>query len=78
MLSTNDNNWAHYVKNETHLSQNIYHHGVTINMTVILDVVECIGRFLNTTSRQLHLFLSSGKHVPPISWAPEFICITGW
>ena len=70
MLPTNDNNWAHYVKNETHLNQNISHHGVTINMTIILDVFECIGRFLNT-SRKLHLFLSSGKHVPLLSWAPE-------
>jgi hypothetical protein len=59
------------------LSQNISHHGVKINMTIILDVVECTGRFLNTF-RKLHLFLSSGKHVPPLSWAPELICITGW
>jgi len=45
MLPTNDNNWAHCVKNETHLSQNISHRGVTINRTIILDIVECTGRF---------------------------------
>jgi hypothetical protein len=78
MLPTKDNNRAHYVKNETYLSQNISHRIVTINMTIILDVVECTGRFINTTSRKLHLFLSSGKHVPPLSWAPELICIIGW
>jgi hypothetical protein len=60
MLPTNNNNWAHYVKNETHLNQNISHHGFTINMTIILDVVECTRKFLNT-SRKLHLFLISGK-----------------
>ena len=41
MLLTNGNNWANFVK--THLSQNISHHGVKTNMTIILDVVECNG-----------------------------------
>jgi len=47
MLPANNSNWAHYVKNETNSRQNISHHGVTINMTIILDDVECIGRLLN-------------------------------
>jgi hypothetical protein len=38
VLLTNGNNWANFVK-----TQNISHHGVTTNMTIILDVVECNG-----------------------------------
>lgn len=53
----------------SHLRLNLSHHGVTINMTIMLDVVQCLG-FFQTAFREMDLFLLSGIHIPPLNCAP--------